>query len=256
MVDGSRTGLNTPRIWLTDLAACAMVGVILGVVGPFGSFFNDSLPVRIAYWMSVLLISGVIFGLALRWAWPRARRRGLAAWAWVPVLVLVVSTAPALASRVIAMGLWPGIRHAVGPAEWYGQTVLVGLVYVGLYMALRSRTATGGGEGKTVTARVLPRRLDQSLVCLQMEDHYVRIHTRTGSELVLMSLSQAIAGLEGVEGLQTHRSWWVARSAVTGLVEDGRNLRLMLSNGLEAPVSRTRVAELRAAGWLEAEVVA
>ena len=35
-----------------------------------------------------------------------------------------------------------------------------------------------------------------------------------------------------------------------GVVEDGRNLRLALTGGLTAPVSRARVANLRAAGWL------
>ena len=83
-----------------------------------------------------------------------------------------------------------------------------------------------------------------------MEDHYVRVHTPRGSALVLMSLGQAIAGMTDLEGLQTHRSWWVARRAVEGVVEDGRNLRLQLSGGLEAPISRARVGELRAQGWL------
>jgi len=84
-----------------------------------------------------------------------------------------------------------------------------------------------------------------------MEDHYVRVHTPLGSTLVLMSLSQAMAGLKGVEGVQTHRSWWVARTAIAGVVEDGRKLRLRLSGGLEAPVSRARVGVLREQGWLE-----
>lgn len=88
-----------------------------------------------------------------------------------------------------------------------------------------------------------------------MEDHYVRVHTAHGSALVLMSLSQAITGLKDVEGVQTHRSWWVARSAITGMVEDGRNLRLRLDGGLEAPVSRARVGLLRDAGWLASAAV-
>lgn len=240
--------LNTPRIWLTDLAACASAGVVLGVVGPFGSFFNDDVVVRIAYWAVVLLISGAFMGAALRWVWPRAGRAGLPTWVWVPVFVLVVSLAPALFSRVLAVTLWPGIRHAVGLLEWYGQAALVCAIYVGLYMLAR------GKRGKPVreAAPVFParRRLDPTVLCLQMEDHYVRIHTAAGSELVLMSLSQAVAGLKDVEGLQTHRSWWVAKAAVTGVVEDGRRLRLRLTNGLEAPISRARVAKLRAAGWL------
>lgn len=248
----SGAALNTRRTWLVDLAVCTTVGVVLGVIGPFGSYFNDVLLVRVGYWIAVLLVSGTVFGIALRWAWPSARRRGLSAWIWVPPFVLIVSVAPALVSRLLAVALWPGIRDAVSAVEWYGQASLIGLIYVSLYILLRSRSLNGAGvrEAKTDVARSLPKRLDRSLICLQMEDHYVRVHTETGSELVLMSLSQAIAGLEGIEGRQTHRSWWVAKAAVTGLVEDGRKLRLTLVNGIEAPISRARVAELRSAGWL------
>jgi DNA-binding LytR/AlgR family response regulator len=83
-----------------------------------------------------------------------------------------------------------------------------------------------------------------------MEDHYVRAHTDQGSDLVLLPLKAAVAELD-VEGLQVHRSWWVARAAVTTAVQDGRNLKLRLTNGLEAPVSRASIAALRQAGWLE-----
>jgi DNA-binding LytR/AlgR family response regulator len=65
-----------------------------------------------------------------------------------------------------------------------------------------------------------------------------------------MRLSDAIAELDGVEGLQVHRSWWVARDAVDEVKRDGRNLRLRLSNGVEAPVSRNRANDLKSAGWL------
>ena len=100
----------------------------------------------------------------------------------------------------------------------------------------------------------LSPRLGRTVLCLQVEDHYVRVHTSQGSTLVLMSLSQAIAGLKDIEGVQTHRSWWVARAAITGVVEDGRNLRLQLVGGLEAPVSRSRVGLLRQEGWLAGAV--
>lgn len=102
--------------------------------------------------------------------------------------------------------------------------------------------------------RRLPPRLGQDLLCLSMEDHYVRLHTVRGSALVLMSLSQALEEVGGLEGLQVHRSWWVARRAVEGVIEDGRNLRIRLKGGIEAPVSRASVARLRAAGWLDDHV--
>ena len=126
-----------------------------------------------------------------------------------------------------------------------------------LAAALRKRETTwrnlwrSSDTGSVAKARE-PARLGREVLCLQMEDHYVRLHTPLGSELVLMSLSQAMAGLADLDGRQTHRSWWVATAAVVGVVEDGRNLVLKLKGGLTAPVSRARVAPLRAEGWLAA----
>jgi DNA-binding LytR/AlgR family response regulator len=83
-----------------------------------------------------------------------------------------------------------------------------------------------------------------------MEDHYVRAHTRLGSALILIPLRQAVEELGGLPGLRIHRSWWVARHAVVGSMQDGRNVRLRLANGLFAPVSRGSVAAARAFGLL------
>ncbi|MFV4649348.1 LytTR family DNA-binding domain-containing protein, partial [Mycobacterium tuberculosis] len=65
----------------------------------------------------------------------------------------------------------------------------------------------------------LPPRLGRNLLCLRMEDHYVRAHTDRGSDLLLMPLKAAVAELGEVEGMQVHRSWWVARSAVAEVDE-------------------------------------
>ncbi|WP_396595682.1 LytTR family DNA-binding domain-containing protein [Brevundimonas sp. R86498] len=54
----------------------------------------------------------------------------------------------------------------------------------------------------------------------------------------------------GREGLRVHRSWWVARDAVEAVVPAGRQLRLRLRGGLDAPVSRANTVRLREAGWL------
>jgi len=48
---------------------------------------------------------------------------------------------------------------------------------------------------------------------------------------------------------QTHRSWWVAASAI----EDVKWLRgrgeARLTNGMLVPISRSQAAPLKAAGW-------
>lgn len=249
---------NTARAWAIELAACLAVGLLLGVIGPFGSFFNDTLPVRMVYWVCVFLTCGLVFGAAIRWSAPRARSAGVPVWAWAPVVVLIASAPLGGLGRLFAAAFWPGILDAVGLIEWYGQTVLLGLIYVGAYAVVRLRaTSAPDARGAATTGptilRRLPPRLGRDLLCLQMEDHYVRLHTPKGSTLMLMSLSQAMAEVDGVEGLQVHRSWWVARHAVQRVVQDGRSLRLLLTNEMEAPVSRAHVARLRSAGWLDAE---
>jgi DNA-binding LytR/AlgR family response regulator len=150
--------------------------------------------------------------------------------------------------------MWPVVRE-IGWLEWYGQGLVISsLATLGMLWATRvPKPVDKPSQGTSADPRDrLPRGLGRTVLCLQMEDHYVRVHTPQGSALVLMSLSQAMAGLKDVEGVQTHRSWWVARAAIADVVEDGRRLRLKLAGGLEAPVSRTRVGMLRADGWLGA----
>lgn len=260
MQDRATDGMNRPRVWLADLTACGLAGLILGVAGPFGSFFNDILLIRLAYWLMVCLMCGLSIGAVVRLVWPPARRRGLAVWIWVPLSAVLLSAPLTAVTRMIAIGFWPGVRGAVGWGEWYGQTLLFTLVYMAIYVAVRTSLTSGppqearpearDDEGPARILDRLPPRLGRDLLCLQMEDHYVRLHTPEGSVLVLSSFGQAIDQIGDIEGLRVHRSWWVARHAVRHVVHDGRKLRLALTSGLEAPVARAKVAQLKAAGWL------
>jgi DNA-binding LytR/AlgR family response regulator len=67
--------------------------------------------------------------------------------------------------------------------------------------------------------------------------------------LILLRLSDAMAEVRDVRGLQIHRSHWVATHAVDRIerLSDGR-LRVHLVNGLTLPVSRTFVRAVREAG--------
>jgi DNA-binding LytR/AlgR family response regulator len=87
----------------------------------------------------------------------------------------------------------------------------------------------------------LPAELGSQIIALEMEDHYVRVHTALGSALVLVG---------EIEGVQAHRSWWVARGAVDDVLREGCNLRLKLARGIEAPVARAKVADLRDVSWI------
>ena len=83
-----------------------------------------------------------------------------------------------------------------------------------------------------------------------MEDHYLRLHTILGSDLILLRLSDAIGELDQAIGRQVHRSHWVSRHAVAAIERNGHRTWLVLISGARIPVSRTYLPALRQAGWL------
>lgn len=235
------------------LLASSAVGIILGVTGAFGSYESAGLLVRTGYWLASLWVGWLTLGTVLPRVMVWARRRGWSFWWTWPAAVAFLTIPPAAVSRAMATTLWPATR-SVTTHEWYGQGLFISvLVSSGVWAMARRKASAEQGRAQCADPRDrLPARLGRKVLCLQMEDHYVRVHTPLGSGLVLMSLAQAIDGLKGVDGEQTHRSWWVARAAVQGVVQDGRNCRLLLVNGIQAPVSRSRLGALRDQGWLAA----
>lgn len=96
----------------------------------------------------------------------------------------------------------------------------------------------------------LPARLKgASLIAVSSEDHYLRLHTDRGQDLILLRLSDAIEELKGLEGARVHRSWWVAREAVVSARRQEGRAILQLQGGLQVPVSRNYIKALREAGW-------
>lgn len=91
----------------------------------------------------------------------------------------------------------------------------------------------------------LPPEIGANLVCLEMEDHYVRVHTSRGSSLLHLRMSDAIHELGDFEGIQVHRSWWVANDAIASISKQKRDYKISLKNGMTVPVSRSRVESLK-----------
>lgn len=108
---------------------------------------------------------------------------------------------------------------------------------------------------KPEPAERLMARIDATLraplVRLQVRDHYVEVVTEAGMESVLIRLADAIAETEGVEGLQVHRSHWVARAAIRGLYRGRGKLVLRMSDGAVVPVSRTYAPGVQVLGLEE-----
>lgn len=262
---------GAPREWAIDLAVMTAIGAFLGVIGPFGSFYGGPVELRIAYWVANMWIGFVFLSAVVRLSVRGATRMDLPIWFAVGLGIAVGSLPLAVVLAYFSAVFWPP-DHGRMPALFvlYGQVLAMAepCAFAYYFLADRGWRAAAArsrapeprpssvhnqdADGAAFLNR-LPPRLGRALVCLQMEDHYVRAHTASGSDLILIPLKEAIAELGGVDGLQVHRSWWVARDAVVEPVASSRSLSLRLSNGLQVPVSRASVAKLRAAGWLERE---
>jgi len=79
---------------------------------------------------------------------------------------------------------------------------------------------------------------------LQAQDHYVDVKTTLGNELILIRLSDAIKELGEDDGVQVHRSWWVAKKHMVKEKRVDNKPSLVLSDQTVVPVSRTYRAQV------------
>lgn len=94
--------------------------------------------------------------------------------------------------------------------------------------------------------RMRPERRGE-LLAIRAEGHYLRIYTDKGEELITYRLSDALAEIPPADGMQVHRSWWVADRSLTAHRQSDS---VKLVNGLEVPVSRSYLTAARQRGWL------
>jgi hypothetical protein len=224
----------------------------MAMLGPYRTLDVPPL-LRTAYWLAAAIGSGLI-GIAIDAAlgpripsfWPRVAVVSLA---MTPPVTLYVYALNALLLDL--------------PRRWWllpqlgGQVLVVAL----LIMALRGLLWRRIVETRTVIAPPLPeaerafrqrlsaKRRAARLIALEAEDHYVRVHTDAGSELLLMRFSEAVEELAQAYGYRLHRSWWVAAEAIEAVRWKRGGGEARLAQGITAPVSRSCAAVLKQAGW-------
>ena len=199
-----------------------------------------------------MLLGLLLYGSAYKVVSAWVRPNSLGWWPAFTGATLLASVPEALATRAAAFWLLPGLAHHRLPLPlWFAQTATIAVLCMGAvsFVLRRSAPASSRGQASLPPSYAAKASFGKDVLALQMEDHYVRVHRSAGSELILMPLARAIDSIEA-EGLRTHRSWWVARHAVAAVEGDARSMRVVLSNGLVAPVARSSVTHLRAAGWM------
>jgi uncharacterized membrane protein len=244
------------RFWLKALVFAVAVGVFLAFVGAFGADAMPALP-RYAMFVAIsIVLMGIAFGLVelLRKVHRLSQRR----WLFQVVIVAILTPVTALVVwSFVGYAFMGGPKPAIFPAYLFiafGMTVTMSVLSQLIFREYRPAVAASElsappAEPARFLERLPPNLKGADLWAVQAEDHYVRLHTSKGSALILLRLADAAAELEGLEGARVHRSWWVAKAAVVGTARRGAQTMLKLPNGVEAPVSRAQVGELRRAGW-------
>lgn len=239
---------------MRGLAVAVGAGMILALTGSFGTL-PAPLWQRLAYWIPVMLIGGL---------WGQACSRLVERWIdlderpWLTVVTLTAAitgpvsllvwfvTGLVFQQKVYPIGVLPMM---IGPVLTITAAISTITVFVGKAQPVQTHAAPTGAAVARFPDRLPPRLRGATIRAVQAEDHYLRIHTDRGSDLILMRLSDALEELDGLEGAQTHRSWWVARDAVRDVARGDGRASLTLDGGIIAPVSRRYAKDLRDAGW-------
>ena len=90
----------------------------------------------------------------------------------------------------------------------------------------------------------LPGVVGTDVIAVSSDLHYLNVWTVAGRTTVLGKLRDVVDELED-QGMQIHRSHWVAHAHVRRITGSATNAACLLSNQLRVPVSRRRWAAVR-----------
>jgi len=232
------------------LAAMFILGIILGLIGPFSTFdYFQPLP-RVLYWIGMVFVGygagsfGGSFTVNLilqKWkspnVWVLILTSGLGSGILVTVAVYVVNSA--------VLGDWDidgfsGLMTAV-------YCILISICVSALHVLFLREDKPSAPKSIEILTRLQIQNRGP-LLYLSMQDHYVNVVTSRGQELLLMRMSDAIKEANGVEGLKIHRSHWVAIEGIKRAERSNGNHVLEMLDGQKLPISRGQVQAAKDVG--------
>jgi hypothetical protein len=235
-----------------SLIISTAAAVFMGLAAPFDTGHAPLGP-RLAYWL-VAMLGGTVVGQVVADLF-RARgwleERPFLQAAAMTIVLSVPVTLLVWPLTLLVFGVHPGTTRLIYlfPVVLLVCAVMVAINVLASRHPVVTHAAPVGEKPAPFLDRLPPKLRGAELWAVEAEDHYLRLHTSRGQDLILMRLSDAVAELEGLEGAQTHRSWWVAKAAVTAAKRGDGRATLTLKDGAEAPVSRAYAKALREAGW-------
>ncbi len=247
---------------LSPIAAFAFLsgGTLTTLMGPFGTYTSMTLLERAAYWYTLVGLSLVISLILRRYVDLTFADRGF----WFRASLTGVTFATLFTPCIYGMNwLINGSEGMYLMPFWMIYLIVLSVpatVNPFIYFVTGRdgrdfHVAPEDTAGLSAPARPkllerLPDDLGHELLRVSVQDHFVHVYMAGGAEKLRMRFGDALSEVEGVPGLQVHRSHWVAKEAVAGHDQNGGRIFLKLKDGSSVPVSRNFRADVEAAGLL------
>jgi len=237
------------------LAALLGIAAILGISGPFGTSGFMRMGPLIIYWIIISFTTFAAGAFVGSLSADYCRSRDLSQ----IVSILLTSIGTGAAAILIVIGVnWAALGLSPITPGYFGSLAITTFVTATIIaVILYFSDLTGQRAAETVQAAKPIRILERlpfekrgGLVSMSVSDHYVDVVTTKGQELILIRLSDAISEADGANGMQVHRSHWVALDQITATKRSGDRAILTMSDGRDIPVSRSYVPAIKDAGLL------
>ncbi|MGQ3209993.1 MAG: LytTR family DNA-binding domain-containing protein [Shinella sp.] len=243
--------LRSPRFWATFGA----VVLIFWVTGPYGTADRLATVPRLGFWLVLHAVAWSIAVTTLVLVNTLLMRRVPSLAGRMALGTLVAGVPVGLATEAISLATFGGAVTVSSLAESIASGLLLSALFCGLtFMTMSSKAVetlspspAPATEDRTEVA--LLRRLKPEnrgpILHMTVADHYTEVTTSRGRELILLRFSDALEELGDTPGLQVHRSHFVADSHVEKLLRADGRLTILLKDGREIPVSRSRAEAVR-----------
>lgn len=226
------------------------VATLLAILGPFGTGDLISFVDAFFYWLVIAAGTysiGFLTNIGLAAKLPAAWRKA------VRFIVVTLVTGSIITPFITVISYFtfddlPALNKLLGLVpEVFAITLIINIFFQIISDRVDNVAVTVHQKGPTLLDR-LPLEKRGGLIALSSQDHYTLVQTTQGEELVLIRLADAIREAQPTQGLQVHRSHWVALDHVsTARRDDGRAI-LTLSSKAEIPVSRSFIGVVRDTG--------
>ncbi len=229
------------------------VMILLAAIGPFGTLLSMDVPTRLLYWTVICLATffvgagtSILVGIFLT-------DLRVAKWAAWTLGGLTGGLPAGVIAWLLSTNLFNlDIAEDYSFPQFLAYAAIISIVVTTLSFLITGNNSQAAQSATEVSSSSffnrLPLHLGKDLLSLEAHDHYLRVSTTRGSELILLRLSDAQQELTNYPGLRVHRSWWVAKDAIERVSRSNGRTNLVLRDNSTVPVSRTYLKSLKEFG--------